>query len=464
MNHAPSVRPLARGMGVLGSLFLTLSAETPASSVFVILPGVIQAAGTGALISMLAAGVVALCMALTYAELGSTFPSAGGEYAIVGSVLGPTAGFAVLGVNLVNLLLACAVLSLGVADYLAPLWPGVSPLAVALAALAIGTGLGVVNIRTSAVVTGGFLLVELVALAVVTWLGAANPARSLAEPLLHPVTLGEGGALTAVGLGGLASGVVVGLFAYDGYGSAIYLAEEVTDVRRRLVRAVLWALAVTTVAEMAALAAVLVGAPDIPGLLAAGDGMIAGFTSRAGGAALGRMVSAGVALAILNAVIALVLMTGRQLYATARDGVWPGALGRAMTAVHPRFGSPWFATLLAGALSAGLCLLPMKLLLMLSGSGVTLIYLALSLACLLHGAGRRSAPGWRLPLWPAPPLLALALLLVFAATSLKDAAVSFAVSLACAAGSAAYYALVLKPRGGWRLRGPSVEAPASSSP
>ena len=458
MNHATSVRPLARGMGVLGSLFLTLSAETPASSVFVIVPGVIQAAGTGALISMLAAGVVALCMALTYAELGSTFPSAGGEYAIVGSVLGPTAGFSVLGVNIVNLLLSCAVLSLGVADYLAPLWPGVSPLAVALAALAIGTGLGVVNIRTSAIVTGGFLVVELLALAAVTVLGAAHPVRPLGELILHPVSLGEGG-LAAVGLGGLASGVVVGLFAYDGYGNAIYLAEEVRDVRRRLVRAVLWALAVTTVAEMSALAAVLVGAPDIKGLLGAGDAMIAAFTAQAGAAMLGRMVSAGVALAILNAVIALVLMTGRQLYATARDGVWPRPAGRLMTAVHPRFGSPWLATLIGGALSAGLCLLPMKLLLMLSGSGITLIYAALSLACLRHGARRKTAPGWRLPLWPWPPLLALGLLVVFAASSLKDAATSFAVSLACAGASAAYYALVLKPRRGWRLSGPSVEEP-----
>jgi amino acid transporter len=459
VSPAAPVRPLARGMGVLGSLFLTLSAETPASSVFVILPGVLQAAGTGALISMAAAGVVALCMALTYAELGSTFPSAGGEYAIVGSVLGPTAGFAVLGVNVANLLLSCAVLSLGVASYLAPLWPGISPFAVALAALALATGLGVLNIRANAMVTGAFLLVELAALAVVTVLGAAHPARPLGEMLMHPVALQSAGTLGAVGLGGLASGAVVGLFAYDGYGNAIYLAEEVADVRRRLVRAVLWALAVTTVTEMAALAAVLAGAPDIVGLLGAGDGMIAGFTAHAGGAMLGRLVSGGVALAILNAVIALVLMTGRQLYATARDGVWPAAAGRALAAVHPRFGSPWFATLLGGALSAGLCLVPMNLLLTLSGSGVTLIYLSLALACLLHGTRRKSAPGWRLPLWPGPPLLALVLLLVFAGSSLKDDALSFGVSLACAAVAAAYYALILKRRGGWRLAGPSVEAP-----
>jgi amino acid transporter len=462
-SAAFTVRPLARGMGVMGALFLTLSAETPASSVFVILPGVIQAAGSGALISMAAAGLVALCMALTYAELGSAFPSAGGEYAIVGSVLGPAAGFAVLGVNLFNMILAAAVLALGVADYLAAVWPGVSPVGAALAALAVGTGLGILNIRSSAAVTGAFLAVEMAALGLVTALGAGHPVRPLTALIAQPLKLAASGhGLEAVGLGGLATGVVVGLFAYDGYGSAIYLAEEVIDVRRKLVRAVLWALAVTAVTEMAALSAVLAGAPDLQGLLAAGDGMIADFTAHVGGAALGRAISAGIALAILNAVIALVLMTGRQFYATARDGVWPGAVGRGLTQVHPRTGAPWVATLAAGAASAAFCLAPMKLLLTLSGSSVTLVYIALTLACLLHGKRRADAPGWKLPLWPWPPLLAIVLLTVFAAASLEEGALSFAASVACALAAAAYYQWVLKPRGAWRLAGPSVAGPEAA--
>jgi hypothetical protein len=51
----------------------------------------------------------------------------------------------------------------------------------------------------------------------------------------------------------------------------------------------------------------------------------------------------------------------------------------------------------------------------------------------------------------------LVLLLAFAAASLKDGAPSFAVSLACAAAAGGYYLWVLKPRGGWRLHGPSLE-------
>jgi amino acid transporter len=301
--------------------------------------------------------------------------------------------------------------------------------------------------------------VEMAALGLVTALGAGHPVRPLTALIAHPLKLAASGhGLQAVGLGGIATGVVVGLFAYDGYGSAIYLAEEMQDVRRNLVRAVLWALAVTALTEMAALSAVLSGAPDLQGLLAAGDGMIADFTARVGGAALGRAIAGGIALAILNAVIALVLMTGRQVYATARDGVWPGAPGRWLSQVHRRTGAPWVATLAGAAMSAAFCLVPMKRLLTLSGSSITLVYIALALACLLHGKRRAAARGWKLPLWPAPPLLALLLLVVFAATSLQDGALSFGLSVACAAGAAAYYLLVLKPRGGWRLAGPSVEA------
>jgi len=412
---------------------------------------------------MAAAGLIALCMALTYAELGSSFPSAGGEYAIVGAVLGPLAGFAVLGVNLFNLLLSCAALSLGVADYLAPVAPGLTPVGVALAALAIATALGVLNIRASAAVTGAVLAVELVTLLLVTGLGFSHPARALPALLAHPAALGPGHGpagvgLARVGLGGVAAGVVIGLFAYDGYGSAVYLAEEVLEVRRRLVRAVLWALGITAVAEMAALLAVLIGAPDLGVLFAAGDSMISDLVFRLGGPALGRAVSVGVALAILNAVIAIVLMTGRQLYATARDGVWPERLGRFLGQAHPRLGSPWAATLVAGALSGALCFLPLPLLLMLTGTGVTLIYIALALACVRRDRAA-AGPGWRLPLWPGPPLAALALLAVILAASLRDGAVSLAVSLGCAGAAAGYYALVLRSRGGWRLSGPSVDQP-----
>src|ERR1700686_45423 len=112
-------RPLKRSMRVTGTLLLTLSAVTPASSVFVIVPGVVAQAGTGAFLSMFAAALLAVPIAYVYAELSSAFPIAGGEYCMVGRAVGHGSGFAVMGLTVAGNMLAPAVLALGASEYIA---------------------------------------------------------------------------------------------------------------------------------------------------------------------------------------------------------------------------------------------------------------------------------------------------------------------------------------------------------
>src|SRR5271168_3026418 len=99
-------RALKRSMRVVGALLLTLSAITPASSVFVIVPLVFAQAGTGAFVSMAITALLSLPVAYVYAELSSAFPIAGGEYSMVGKTLGPGAGFATLALTAVGNMLA----------------------------------------------------------------------------------------------------------------------------------------------------------------------------------------------------------------------------------------------------------------------------------------------------------------------------------------------------------------------
>ena len=120
MKPAPS---LVRSLGVSGVLFLTLSVATPASSVFVIVPGMLQVAGTGAVWATLIAGLVCVATAFVYAELSSAWPVAGGEYVAVAHTLGPMAGFVMLGVNVFNNLLFPPVAGLGVSAVLGKLVP-----------------------------------------------------------------------------------------------------------------------------------------------------------------------------------------------------------------------------------------------------------------------------------------------------------------------------------------------------
>ncbi len=453
-DAARPILPLQRSMKLLGALFLTLSAATPASSIFVIVPDVLTQAGTGAVISMALAALIAVCVAQVYAELASAFPMAGGEYAMVGRTLGPFAGFVVLGLNLTNSILATAVLALGVADYLGAVIPGLQAVPVAFGVVIGATLLGVLNIRTNALVTGAFVAVELIALGVLAWLGFAHPARGVAELVAHPVALSAAGALIPTAPAAIGLAVAVAIFAYDGYGSATYFAEEMHGARRRVGQAIIAALVITVVAEAIPLLAVLTGAPDLKVLLGA-KAIFSDFVARAGGPVVSKMMGIGVALAIINAVIALVLLTSRQLYSTGRDQTWGRPISTALTSTHPTLRSPWVATLAAGAMACALCLVNLKLLLICTGTGVAIIYAILCAAVI---AGRRSGATrnghFRIPLFPLAPVVAIIALAGVVWSDWIDPVegrMGLIASAAVAVVFGLYYALVLKRRGGWRL-------------
>jgi amino acid transporter len=326
----------------------------------------------------------------------------------------------------------------------------------ALAVVALATGLGVLDIRTNAWVTGIFVAVEIAALVVLTALGFGHAQRPLAPMLLLPLALAQGG-LAPVGPAAIGMAVAVALFAYDGYGAAIYFSEELTQPRRRIGRAVVLALVVVVAAELLPLAGLLAGAPDLKALFGA-KSMIGDFVTGAGGAMWSRVISLAVALAIVNAVIALVLLTARQLYCTGRDRTWPAPVNAILTRVQGRLGSPWAATLLAGLLAAGLCFIDLKLLLIATGAGVTLIYAVLCVAVLVGRRNGATAEGeHRAPFHPwlaGATLLALTGVLIANAADPDDGRPALLGSLAVVAVFVAYYVSVIRRRGGWVLAPP----------
>jgi amino acid transporter len=443
----------------VGNLLITISAVTPAMSVFVIGQQVIQQAGTGAILCFTVAALLGITTAFVYAELSSAFPLTGGEYTMIGRTLGPSWGFMALGLNLFGGGLGQAVTALGLADYLGVVIPGLSTpaaaLAVALAVTVGTTAVTLLNIRLNAKITGAFLLVELAALAVMTGLGFAHPHRALAELALNPVrSVGGGLAPTPLAVIGMATAGAI--YAYNGYGGACYFGEEMYEARTKVAWVIFVSLIVAILAEFTPIAAALTGAPDLKAMLSDAQPLPA-FLRAAGGEFADKAVSLGVAVAIINAMIAIGLINARQLYCSGRDGVWPGPLNRWMAAVHPRFHSPWIATLVMGALTAACCLLPLDLLIMLTGTGLVMIYAGVSLAAIWGRLNRTTDVGhYRMPLFPLFPALSLVVLVAVGAADILDpqsGRPSLIVNVGVMALSAAYYFFYLKRRGGWVLRG-----------
>ncbi|KQY09870.1 amino acid transporter [Mycobacterium sp. Root135] len=442
---------LSRSLGVGGNVLITLSGISPASSVFVLGGAALGAYGTGVFWGFAIAGVISILIAYCYAELASRHPVAGGDYSLVSRTLGPSAGVAVFFVGLVTLPLIVAVFALGVADYLGVAIGGLDPVWTAVVVTLLATGTACLNIRTNAWVTGAFLFIEMAALALLSILGLVHVERPITA-LFDPQALDAAtGGLAPLGIAGLVIAVTQGIFSFNGYGGAVYFAEETKNARRTIARAVLWSAVITILAEIIPLTAILLGTGSLADLFGA-DLPVEAFLDERAGHAVTVFVFVSIALAIVNAIIAIALQSGRLLFAAARDQALPQAIAAPLTRVSETAKMPWVATLVMGVFAVGGCLIPVDLLLNATGSTLAFSYgfIALSAIVMRRTSGRT---GYSMPLWPLPPVVALVAIAAIFVMGLLDPTQwpSLGIAVGIVAAGYLYYFGYLRSRAGTHL-------------
>ncbi|WEF20732.1 APC family permease [Microbacterium maritypicum] len=459
-NHPASAPPLdtaatttgggqlSRSLGVGGNVLITLSGISPASSVFILGGAAFAGYGTGVFWGFIIAGVISLLVALCYAELGSRHPLAGGDYTLVSRVLGPAPGAAVFFIGLISLPLIVAIFALGVADYLGVAIAGLDPLWTAVIVIALATATACFNIRTNAWVTGAFLFIEMAALAYLTFLGVIHIERPLTD-LLNPQALNDAGGLAPLGIAGLVLAVTQGIFSYNGYGGAIYFAEETKDARRTIARALLWSALITVLAEIIPLTAIMLGADTLEELFGA-DLPVESFLSARTGDAVSTVILVTIALAIVNAIIAIALQAGRLLFAAARDGAMPPALSRRLSRISSRTRMPVAATITMGVIALIGCFIPFDVLLNATGSTLAFSYGFIALAALIVRRQPSVTGSYRMPLWPVPPVVALLAIGTIFVIGILDPAqwLSLGISTGIIAAGFLYYAVYLRANPG----------------
>jgi amino acid transporter len=452
---------LHRGLGIFGNIAITLSAVTPASSVFIIIPFIILTAGTGAFLAMVVAAVVGIFMAFCWGELSAAFPIAGGDYALVWHAfkgpwarIGNALSFATFALMLNSVAFIPAVIALGTATYLESVVAIDTRIAGAVVCL-IAAAVAILRIRTNALITGVFLAIELAALLVLTVLGLANFHGDRMGQLFGNWVVGTSdGALNPVALGVILTATASAVFSYNGYSNAVNFSEETKGSSRHIATAILWSLVITVAAELIPTTAVLLGAPDLAKITASSQPMI-DFLDATSNSTIDTIVSLGVALAIFNATLAIILEFGRILYSASRDRAWPGVINDWLVTVHPTLKSPWVATALVGIVSAILCLtVDLNTLITLTGAALVADYAFVALAALVgRYTGATANSPYRMPLWPLPPILALAAL---AYITTQQSSTALLVAGGTVLIGLVYWAVVILPQRGraWNLKEP----------
>lgn len=434
---------LSPTLSVMTNIALTLSAVTPASSVFIIIPVLFVLVGTGTFLALVAAACIGVAMSLCWAELGAAYPIAGGDYSLVRRVAGRAPGFLVLILSgPVQAILIPGVIALGMSQYLGVLFDS-DPNTMAAIVIGVSTLVAIVGIRFNAYFTGLFLAAELLALAVVTVLGLVHAQQPVHE-LFSPHVFSGHGKVDPLTGGVFLSGLAVAIFAYNGYQNPVSFSEETHGPRRGIARAILWSLAITVIAELVPTTAALLGTPSLEALTTDASPMQYLLTTL-GSNTLNDIVSLAIAGAIFNAIIAIVLYYARILYSSGRDLAWPTPMSKALAAIHPRFQTPWVATVLVGVVGIVLVLTTDVLTLATwTGVALALDYGLIALSALIS---RFTQPDlnrpYRMPLWPLAPLFGLTGCVVVLA---KQAEKDLKVAAIVVVGSLVYYYAFLHPR------------------
>ncbi|MFF3345074.1 APC family permease [Streptomyces sp. NPDC002779] len=438
-DDVPARAPeLKRSIGVVGGTLLTISCVTPASTLFVVVPDLFGSLGTATALTIAIGSLLCIAVAFCYSELGTLIPSAGGEYAMVTTMAGRLAGWLVFVLSLLVVMIVPPVIAMGTADYLAPI-VDLDPSMAGAGVMLLATLAGLLDLRANAWITGVFLVLEVVAAAVVAVLGFAHAERG-PDSLVSLQVAGADGGVDTVTAMLIVSGLAIALFVTQGFSTAVYLSEELENPRRNVARTVLATLGISAVIILVPVIGITLGASDLS-TLTGGD--IGGMVEAWSNSAVGTFVSLCVALAIINAGIVMVIQNSRVLFASARDKAWPEPVN-AVFAKLGRFGSPWVATLAVGVPGAAMCFVNLDTLYGVTGVSVTGMYLLVAVAALLARRGaHRHRPAWRMPLWPAMPVL-LIVVLAYILTQQETEYLLWTGGITAVA--TLYWALYLRPR------------------
>jgi amino acid transporter len=252
---------LERGLGFKGLLSLAISDITPMASLLVTAGAVLYLSGTASVWAFALGCLIAITVAMSMAELGSMYPTAGGLFYIIHKVLGRPVGFVAMVDYVLQGIFIPATLALGLGTYLHALIPSVPVNASAAIAMVIITVLAVLRIHISAVIVTVCLAIEGIVLALIIGVGLFNLNQPLSI-LTDPVMLVDG-KIGSVAGAAIVAAIASSLFSVNGYDSAINFSEEVKGNARNIGRAVMYSALVGVVLELTAFTFGLFGTRDL---------------------------------------------------------------------------------------------------------------------------------------------------------------------------------------------------------
>jgi APA family basic amino acid/polyamine antiporter len=388
-------------------------------------------------------GILALCGALCYGELGAAIPRAGGEYVYLSKLFHPLLGFLTGWVSLfVGFSAPLAASSLGFSEYLGRASPGL------------------VEWGDPELIKKALAIMVILALTLVHLRGMEFCSRVQNYLTVGKVVLIAGLVIVgfAVGRGdfgnfqrgaevqsGLAGWKTAGLslmwitFAYTGWNASAYIGSEIRDPERNLPRSLIMGTGLVMLLYVCLnlLFVYAVDPGEMSGVIAVG-GLAA---SELFGGMADIAISILIAFALLSAISALVILGPRVYYAMAKDGYF----FRFVADVHPVFRVPSKSIILQFVIAAVMVMSgTFDQILTYMGFGLGIFPILAVIGVFKLRKAKRST--YRMPLYPGVPLVFICASLLILVLAYLERPVESSIALATVALGVPVYAVFSKAR------------------
>ena len=390
---------------------------------FITLPLIIAAAGFRLSVwAWLLGALIAVADGLVWAELGAMFPRAGGSYAFLREIYGTQGPGNWISFLFVWQLSFSAPLSIasgciGLSSFLAWFWPSLETAPIAAIPTLHYSSFAA---ATACLLVTALLYRNLSSITRLAWVLFAGVMAALAGVITsgfaHAAATGgwhmppSPAQSAGVALAGLAQATLISTYDYWGYYNITFLGSEVRQPERTIPRAIL--LSVVFVAafyvamNMAALPSLRDAATHIAESATLRVRLVAEIARSAFGQWAGYTVAALVVWTAFASVFSLLLGYSRVPYAAARDGNY----FRALAAIHPRHGIPHRSLVALGLVASAFCFFSLQdVITMLVITRILLQFSLQQVGIILLRTRRPNLERpFRMPLYPLPPLFALA--------------------------------------------------------
>jgi APA family basic amino acid/polyamine antiporter len=257
-------------------------------------------------------GILALCGALTYGEIGAAFPESGGEYNYLSKLYHPAVGFISGWVSVtVGFAAPIAAAAVALGQYVSKVYPTVNAVVLALSIIAIITLIHSINLKAGSLFQRIFTIVKVVCIVMFVGFGLFHVPE-------HTVNFStDTTAWNDIFSKGFAISLIYVTYAYSGWNAASYISGEMKDAKRNLPKALfvgtLIVMVIYTLLNYVFLYSVPI--PELKGVLEVGYLS----ANKIFGVQVGQFMSLVIAVLLISTISAMVLAGPRVMKSMGTD-------------------------------------------------------------------------------------------------------------------------------------------------